>query len=271
MVAASMRTAAPRHPRVRTLAVLALATLFVAGCFELHRHRENLGGERVEFVTSDGIRLRGHLYGDGSTGVILAHMYPADQSDWTDFAMVLAAQGYAALTFDCRGYTESEGQPDASRADRDLEAAYDFIRPRTDRIFIAGASMGADAAVLVASRKPVAGLVLISTPIKFRGLDIEQAIREVHAPVLFVTSADDPLVAGESETLFNWSTTQDKTLKVFAGRAHGTDLLHGPYAVELQRLMLRFIADHDPHQASIDPLIGPDTPALREVPAVTYD
>ena len=39
----------------------------------------------------------------------LAHMYPADQSDWTDFAQVLAAQGYQALTFDFRGFTESEG------------------------------------------------------------------------------------------------------------------------------------------------------------------
>src|SRR5260221_8593369 len=37
---------------------------------------EDLGGEHVSFTASDGVLLRGHLYGHGSTGVILAHMYP---------------------------------------------------------------------------------------------------------------------------------------------------------------------------------------------------
>src|SRR5712664_280032 len=45
---------------------------------------QDLGGEHVSFSTSDGVLLRGHLYGHGSVGVILAHMFPADQSDWTD-------------------------------------------------------------------------------------------------------------------------------------------------------------------------------------------
>jgi hypothetical protein len=52
--------------------------------------------------------LRGHLYGSGSTGVILAHMYPADQSDWTDFAKVLAAHGYQALTGHSSAGTERQ-------------------------------------------------------------------------------------------------------------------------------------------------------------------
>ncbi len=210
----------------------------------MHRHPENLGGAHVEFVTSDGIRLRGHLYGRGSTGVILAHMYPADQQDWTDFAEVLAAHGYQALTFDFRGFTESEGTVEVQRADRDLEAAYGFMRSRVDRIFIAGASMGADAAILIGAREPVAGLILISTPIRFRGLDVERAIGKVRAPVLFVTSADDALVSGEPEQLFRLAPGP-RSLKEFPGHAHGTNLLYGPHASELQSLMLSFIAEHD--------------------------
>ena len=171
--------------------------------------------------------LRGHLYGSGGTGVILAHMFPADQSDWTDFAQVLAAHGYTALTFDFRGFTESEGSSGTEFADRDLLAAYRFFRPRVSRIFIAGASLGAEAAILVAARDPVAGIICISTPVSFGGLNVQDAIRRVRAPILFVTSADDPLVAGQPEILYRLATAP-KSFEVFPGRAHGTAILFGP-------------------------------------------
>ena len=131
----------------RRSGAVALSIVFtlVAGCFAPNSRRkpQDLGGEHVSFTTSDGVLLRGHLYGTGSTGVILAHMYPADQSDWTDFAQVLAAHGYQALTFDFRGFTESEGTSGTEFAGTDLLAAYQFMRPRVSQIFIAGASLGA--------------------------------------------------------------------------------------------------------------------------------
>src|SRR6202795_3534595 len=147
---------------------LAIAAIFmlIAGCFAPTpmRQVQDLGGEHVSFTTSDGVLLRGHLYGRGSTGVILAHMYPADQSDWTDFAKVLADHGYQALTFDFRGFTESEGRSGTEYADRDLLAAYKFMLTRTSTIFLAGASLGAEASILVAAKKPVAGVICISVP-----------------------------------------------------------------------------------------------------------
>jgi pimeloyl-ACP methyl ester carboxylesterase len=228
------------------IAATTIVAVAVAGCSAqiLHRKTEALGGERVSFTTSDGILLRGHLYGSGAIGVILAHMYPADQSDWTDFAEVLAGHGYQALTFDFRGFTESEGPLGTQFADRDLLAAYQFMRPRVSRIFIAGASLGAEAAILVAAREPVAGIICISTPISFGGLNVEQAIRHVRAPILFVTSADDPLVAGQPEILYRLAEAP-KSFEVFRGRAHGTAILFGPHGAELQTLMLRFIAAND--------------------------
>ena len=64
------------HLRARQIAVI-LAFAFAAGCFAPNptRKPQDLGGEHVSFTTSDGILLRGHLYGTGSNGVILAHMY----------------------------------------------------------------------------------------------------------------------------------------------------------------------------------------------------
>jgi hypothetical protein len=48
-----------------TTAIVALA----AGCFAPNppRQPQDLGGEHVSFTTSDGVLLRGHLYGSGST------------------------------------------------------------------------------------------------------------------------------------------------------------------------------------------------------------
>ncbi len=227
---------------------VALATIavIVAGCFlNPHRRAQDLGGEHVSFTTTDGVLLRGHLYGRGSTGVILAHMYPADQSDWTDFARVLAAHRYQALTFDFRGFTESEGQSGTEFAQQDLMAAYEFLRPRVARIFIAGASLGSEAAILVAAHERVAGIICISTPTSFGGLDVEPVIHLVRAPILLVTSADDPLVAGQPEILYKLATAP-KSLEVYPGNAHGTAILYGPHATELQSLMLRFIAAHEP-------------------------
>jgi len=204
----------------------------------------DLGGEHVSFTTSDGVLLRGHLYGEGKTGVILAHMYPADQSDWTDFAEVLAAHGYQALTFDFRGFTESEGTSGTEHAGTDLLAAYQFMRPRVSRIFIAGASLGAEAAILVGAREDVAGLILISVPTSFGGITVTESIRHVRAPILFVTSAGDPLVSGQPEILYRLAQST-KSMQVYPGRAHGTAILHGPHSEELQALMLRFIAAND--------------------------
>jgi pimeloyl-ACP methyl ester carboxylesterase len=226
---------------------LVLVTLsgLIAGCFfNPQRSPQDLGGEHVSFTTSDGVLLRGHLYGRGSTGVILAHMYPADQSDWTDFARVLAAHGYQALTFDFRGFTESEGSSGTEFADRDLLAAYQFLRPRVTRIFIAGASLGAEAAILIAAREQVSGIICISTPTSFGGLDVEPVVHLVRAPILFVTSADDPLVAGQPEILYK-KATAPKSFEVYSGDAHGTAILYGPHAMELQSLMLRFITANE--------------------------
>jgi dienelactone hydrolase len=231
----------------KKLAALALMTILTlaAGCFAPTptRKSQDLGGEHVSFTTSDGVLLRGHLYGTGSTGVILAHMYPADQSDWTDFAQVLAAHGYTALTFDFRGFTESEGSSGTEYAGTDLLAAYQFMRARVSRIFIAGASLGSEAAILVAAREDVAGIICISTPTSFGGLVVTESIRHVRVPILFVTSAGDPLVGGQPEILYRLAVAP-KSMQVYPGRAHGTAILFGPHGAELQALMLRFLADH---------------------------
>jgi hypothetical protein len=66
----------------------------------------------------------------------------------------------------------------------------------------------------------------------------------VRAPILFVTSADDPLVAGQPEILYKLATAP-KSFETYSGSAHGTAILYGPHATELQNLMLRFIVANE--------------------------
>lgn len=205
--------------------------------------REAVAGTPVQLRTADRLTLGAHLYGGGDTGMILAHQYNGDQTGWTDFALILAAHGYCALTFDFRGFPESGLIVHVPDSPVDLKAAYDFMRSRVKHLFIAGASMGADAALALAAQYPVTGLILLSTPVEFGGLNVYDADAEINAPMLFVETADDPFVAGNSAILYQHATAK-KSLKIYSGHEHGTEMLRGAHGAELRNLMLQFIADH---------------------------
>ncbi len=129
--------------------------------------------EPVRFETSDGVAISGHLYSGGGPKrkvVVLAHEFPRDQTAWTAFAQQLAAAGIDALTFDFRGYGETGGDKDVAKIDLDLESAARFIASRDyAQVYLFGASMGGTAAIKVAARLDLAGLVTISAPDQLHG------------------------------------------------------------------------------------------------------
>jgi pimeloyl-ACP methyl ester carboxylesterase len=195
----------------------------------------------VSFPAADGVGLRGHLFGEGTTAVILAHMYPADQSSWFAFARKLAGQGYLALTFDFRGYGESGGQKVISEIDRDMEGAYRFLRPKAKKIFLAGASMGGTAAIRVAAANPAAGVVSLSAPAAFRGLDAREAARKLAVPCLFVAAQGDG-GASEAARAFQKAVKSPKpALLILPGTEHGTQLFDGPNTGKVEEAILEFL------------------------------
>ena len=184
--------------------------------------------QAVAFEATDGTPLRGHLFGKGTAGVILAHMYPADQTSWFPLARKLAAEGYLALTFDFRGYGESGGEKVISEIDRDLEGAYRFLRPKVKKVFLVGASMGGTAAIRVAADNPTAGVVSLSAPVAFRGLDAAQAIRRVEAPCLFVAAEGDGYATTAAKEFNKAAKSPERLLLILPGTEHGTRLFDGP-------------------------------------------
>ncbi len=197
-------------------------------------------GEKVTFKTKDGILISGRLFGAGKTGVVLGHMYPENQESWWPFARLLAGKGYAALALDFRGYGESSGTKEIAKIDLDMDAAYEFLKPKVQRIVLVGASMGGTAALKVAARKPVAGVISLSGPDAFRGLDATADVGKIAAPKLFIASIDDSYAA-RSVAKFMTMAKDPKEQKIFRGSGHGTYIFGTEHDKELTDLLLGFL------------------------------
>lgn len=198
----------------------------------------------VSFKATDGVVLRGTLFGKGSEGVILAHMYPADQKSWFPLAGKLAEKGYLVMTFDFRGYGESGGEKVIAEIDRDLEGAYQFIRPRVKKVFLMGASMGGTAAIRVAVRNPTAGVVTLSAPMAFRGLDAREAVPKLTVPCLFVAAEGDDHAARAAREFNRAAKSGDRHLLIVPGPEHGTRLFGGPSGEKVEKALFAFLEKH---------------------------
>ena len=192
------------------------------------------------------IVLDARVFGRGDTGVILAHMRPADQSSWFPFATELAATGdFTVLTFDFRGYGDSTGEQNFDRVDTDLQAAYEYMRDTLglERIFLVGASMGGTAALVVAARNSVEGVVSVSSPAQFPPLDALESVDDISAPKLFITARDD-VPAFRSQEEFWELAREPKQQQIYEGDEHGTELLDGPAAASLKAQVIAFMSSN---------------------------
>jgi pimeloyl-ACP methyl ester carboxylesterase len=195
----------------------------------------------VTFVTSDGLTLEGTVFGDGSDWVILAHMLPADQTSWFEFANAATRQGFAALTFNFRGYGGSDGPREPFAVDVDVEAAIDFAEAAgAQRIWLIGASMGGSGSLAVAARRDVVGVATLSAPAQFQGTDALGAVPGIAGPKLFVAARGDEPYASTVGTFLE-AAAEPKSSRLFDGSAHGTNLFE-THGQELTMLLLEFLA-----------------------------
>ena len=107
----------------------------------------------VTFVTEDGLTLHGTVFGKGAAGIVLAPMYIGGPDAWFPFAQMLSENGYRVLTFDYRGYGESEGSRDVTQAAVDVTAAVDFLKANdVSPMVIIGAGIGGSAGIKASSQ-----------------------------------------------------------------------------------------------------------------------
>lgn len=174
----------------------------VALALALHPAAPRAAVRTVTFRAQDGIAIAASYFEPSrrlAPAVILVHMLTRTRDDWHSVAARLSDSGFAVLTFDLRGHGASGGSAeDPAKMVLDLKAARAYLADRSDvqssAIGLAGASVGASLAALVAADEPaVRSLALVSPGIDYRGLRIEAAMKKYgDRPALLVAGSNDP-------------------------------------------------------------------------------
>jgi dienelactone hydrolase len=242
-----MHVAPTRRAVGPVAAFLVLAILAVAcGSNDTSGSAPAAGSEAVTFESSDGVELAGRVFGEGPSGVVLAHMRAADQRSWFDFADRLADEGYQVLTFDSRGTCPggdggcSQGGADVSSMWQDVVGAVEYLRSRgVERVGLVGASQGGTASLVAAAQPGVdpRAVITLSAPTEIDGLAVTpELLSSITASKLFLAGVGDAPAAASAQTLSEVAPPP-KRLVILPADDHGTDLLTGNRGEEVKRLI----------------------------------
>jgi len=196
--------------------------------------------QRVTLRTDDGLTLSAQWYEPSSQpapAVILVHMLHRSRRDWEAFAHRLAGEGIGALAIDLRGHGESQRFAAPSATDTgyasmvfDVKAARRYLASRADvaqsRVGVAGASLGANLAALAAATDgSIASVALLSPSLDYRGLRIEQSMKQIGSrPVILVAGSDDSYAARSARELHKAGGGL-RELLILERAGHGTNML----------------------------------------------
>jgi alpha-beta hydrolase superfamily lysophospholipase len=202
-----------------------------------------MGGEPVEFLTADGVVLRGVADGDEPAWVVLVH----DAGHDLDACALVAAEfrqaGFATLTFDLRGHGASEGEWREADAHLDVAAALAFVVEQgAGERFAVGFGVGATAALLAAEGEAVRAFVLVSPTAVPDGQD-DSRVREAVQPKLFLVGSQagqDVAAAKELEPL----VIGPRLLVQLPTAAHGHDLFSGDCVVQALTQTVGFLVQN---------------------------
>jgi hypothetical protein len=177
--------------------------------------------------------LFGAEFGSGTVGIVMAHEYRSDLCGWVPYAVHLSTLGYRALAFDFGD--DLAGDVAAAAA----QLRHDGVRT----IILMGASMGASASLVVASRAPpaVVAVASLSGPAEYSGLDALGAARHLTVPVLFMDSLSDAGFTADARSMYAACPSRRRQLLLFPGNDHGTQLLEFTVEVQAFAALDRFV------------------------------
>jgi pimeloyl-ACP methyl ester carboxylesterase len=233
--------------RLRVLIAAVLLVSLLSTCSVSERRVDLSGSQAVSFPSTDGVRLEGRLFGDGTAAVVLSHMQPADQTSWFGFATRLAEAGYLVLTYDFRGYCPgrdggcSAGERDVGAIWQDVLGAIEFVRGRgATSVSLVGASMGGTASLVAASRQgvDVRAVITLSAPVSIEGLVADApTLSRITAAKLYIAGVGDASAARDAQTLYELSPPPKGGPHILPSDDHGTDLLTGGQGEVVRRLI----------------------------------
>ncbi len=195
----------------------------------------------VTFRAKDGVPLVASWYAPSrrpAPCVILVHMLTRSREDWQALGSRLSDAGIGVLAIDLRGHGASGADPrvtadatqDLSPDLLDVQAARAFLASRPDlgvtAVGIAGASVGANLAVLAAAGDPtIRSIALLSPGLDYRNLHSEAAMKKYgDRPALLIASQEDGYAARTVRKLEK-AGGGTREVRLVNGAGHGTAML----------------------------------------------
>jgi len=220
--------------------------------------------QEVWFESRDGARLFGwYVESKETPGVLLwCHGNAGNIIHRLENLVELYRLGLSVLIFDYRGYGRSTGTPSEEGLYRDALAAYAYLtearRVAPERLVLFGRSLGAAVAGDVASRKPVAGLILESpfpsvgavARAHYFGLPVDwllsaefnlvERLRRISVPVLVVHGDRDEVVPIQLGQQVFEAAREPKSFYLVSGADHNDLYVVGgrPYFQRIKRFVV---------------------------------
>lgn len=184
-------------------------------------------GRTLHLTNAAELSIAAVEYGSGPMGVVLAHQSDASMCQWLPYAMALAEQGYRVVAFDFAGYGASSATESKTYLE-DIATAVTYLRERgTPRVVVIGASMGATMSIVAAAAIDPAldGLVAISPPATFDGVNAERAAVELSTPALYIAGESDGDYDVYASEINDATPTALRGLLVVDSPEHGVELV----------------------------------------------
>ena len=215
---------------MRRLSSVLVLLLLCAVFFVIGAHAEK---KEVTFRSADGFTLKGTFYSaeKPGPGLLLLHQCDGNRRIYDHLATMLNTARYNVLTFDFRGfgesqageYTDSAAQRQMDRMPGDIEAALSFLTSQSSvnprAVGIVASNCAVNQAVHAGRHHPeIRTLVLLSGGTDAEG---EAYIKDSpKVPILGVASEEDREAAAATKKLVALSTNSDSHLEMFTNAGH---------------------------------------------------
>jgi len=219
---------------MRRLSSVLVLLLLCAVFFVIGAHAEK---KEVTFRSADGFTLKGTFYSaeKPGPGLLLLHQCDGNRRIYDHLATMLNTARYNVLTFDFRGfgesqageYTDSAAQRQMDRMPGDIEAALSFLTSQSSvnprAVGIVASNCAVNQAVHAGRHHPeIRTLVLLSGGTDAEG---EAYIKDSpKVPILGVASEEDREAAAATKKLVALSTNRDSHLEMFTNGGHGASI-----------------------------------------------
>jgi pimeloyl-ACP methyl ester carboxylesterase len=189
-------------------------------------------------------RLAAVSIGTGHAAVVLAHQSSGSLCQWWPYARSLASR-FRVVAFDFDGAGASP--PGDGNYPGEVAAAAKWARQHgSRRVVVMGASMGGTAVMVAAAHlgDSVAGVIDLSGPADFAGMNALGAARRVHVPALFAYGTLDLGFAADVRHVRAAMAARDKPILAIKTAGHGVDLVDTEYGfAQVREAVLRFVRE----------------------------